>query len=134
MSVSGDVMDALTEAGNRIRDGAAALSGWSERIPESGRVESLRDGEVMVIFGNREAPHAYSFEVRGVRHPVFARGPRPTWNWVPNGSKAAGFTDGWRPFLAPAAELYSDEALFAFARVIDKWGAELGFVDEPLFA
>jgi hypothetical protein len=128
-----DVTQALRDFGEVIKTGAQFLSGWSERIPESGRVESLRPAEVSVIFGGPKAPNAYPFEVKGVRHPVFAHGPRDTWHWVPNGSRAAGFADGWRPFLAPAAELYSDKALFEFAKVVDKWGAELGFVDEPLF-
>lgn len=118
-----DLMRALRDFGEVIRKGAMFLSGWSERIPESGRVESLRDDEVMVIFGNNQAPHAYSFEVKGVRHPVFATGPRSTWHWVLN---------DWRPFLAPAAQMYSDPALWEFAKVVDKWGKELGYEESPL--
>ena len=113
-----DLMAALHDFAEVIRKGAMFLSGWSERIPESGRVEQVRDNEVLVIFGNNEAPHAYSYEVQGVRHPVFGTGPRSTWHWVLN---------DWRPFLAPAAEQYSDEALFEIAKVIDKWGNELGY-------
>ena len=126
-----DLMQALRDFGEVIRSGAAFLAGWSEKIPPSGRVESVRDNEVLVIFGGPGAGNAYPFEVKGVRHPVFARGPRSTWHWVPNGS-APAFADGWRPFLAPAAVLYSDEALFEFAKVVDKWGNELGFHDEPI--
>lgn len=126
-----DLMASLRDFAEVIKEGAQFLSGWSERIPGSGRVESVRDDEVLVIFGNQEAPHAYSFEVKGVRHPVFARGPRETWNWVPNGT-APAFADGWRPFLAPAAVLYSDKALFEFAKVVDKWGNELGYDDTIL--
>lgn len=118
-----DLMASLREFGEVIKEGAQFLSGWSERIPESGRVESVRDDEVLVIFGNQDAPHAYSYEVQGVRHPVFATGPRETWHWVPN---------DWRPFLAPAAVLYSDKALFEFAKIVDKWGNELGYDDTTL--
>ena len=122
-----DLMASLRDFGEVIRAGAARRSGvWSERIPGSGRVESVREGEILVIFGNEAAPHAYPFEVKGVRHPVFARGPRSAWNWVPNG-RAPAFADGWRPFLVPAAEEDSDRALFRLAKVIDKWGHELGY-------
>jgi hypothetical protein len=113
-----DVTAALRDFGEVIRAGAARRSAWSERIPASGRVESVRAGEVLVVFGGPSAPNAYPFEVKGVRHPVFATGPRDTWTWVPN---------DWRPFLAPAAQEDSDAALFEFARVVDKWGHDLGF-------
>ena len=119
-----DLMRALRAFGEVIRKGAARRAGeWSERIPGSGRVESIRDGEVMVIFGSQAAPHAYPYEVKGVRHPVFGTGPRETWHWVVN---------DWRPFLAPAAQEDSDPALWEIAKLIDKYGKELGYEESTL--
>jgi hypothetical protein len=123
-----DIMAALRDFGEVIRAGAARRAGrWSEKIPPSGRTESVRADEVLVIFGGPSAGNAYPFEVRGVRHPVFATGPRSTWNWVPNGTKITGFADGWRPYLSLAAMYDSGPALYEFAKVVDRWGNEFGF-------
>ena len=113
------LMQAMKDAGEVIRAGAARRAGdWSRRIPPSGRVESVRDDEVLIIFGGDSAPNAYPFEVRGVRHPVWGHGPRETWHWVEN---------QWRPFLVPAAEEDADLAALKVAGVVDRWGRELGF-------
>jgi hypothetical protein len=113
------LMQAMRDAGEVIRDAAGRRAGWSHRIPQSGRVESVRDDEVLIIFGGPSAPNAYPFEVRGVRHPVWGHGPRSTWHWVEN---------EWRPFLVPAAEENADKAASVIATVVDKWGRELGFI------
>ena len=115
-----DLMASLRAAGEIVRSRAAWLAGWSERIPESGRVESVRDNEVLVIFGDQDAPHARTYEVKGMRHPVFGTGPRKTWHWVES---------QWRPFLAPAAEITANEVAREVATVVDKYGRELGYLD-----
>lgn len=114
----GDLMRRLRDAGELIRARAAELAGWSERIPGSGRVDSVRDGEVLVVFGSRAAPHARTYEIRGMRHPVWGHGPRDTWHWVES---------QWRPFLAPAAEQTADAGARRIATVVDDWGRVYGF-------
>jgi hypothetical protein len=126
------LMQAMRDAGEVIRgDAARRAAAWSHKIPPSGRVESVRDDEVLIIFGGISAPNAYPFEVRGVRHPVFGRsgaertsvaagtGHGRGWTWVLN---------DWRPFLTPAAEENADKAASVIATVVDKWGRELGFI------
>lgn len=115
-----DLMACMRDAGDVIRSLAAGNAFWSEKIPPSGRVESVRDNEVLVIFGGPAAPNAWIFEQppgHG-RHPVFAHGPRNTWTWVYQPA---------RPFLYPAAVEGLDDAAAAVLEVVDKWGHALGF-------
>jgi len=127
-----DLMACMRDAGEVIRSIAAGNAFWSEKIPPSGRVESVRDNEVLVIFGGPSAPAAWIFEQppgHG-RHPVFARGPRR-----PGFDPATGrFTFGWtwvyqpaRPFLRPAAIEGLDDAAAKIMHVVDKYGHELGY-------
>jgi hypothetical protein len=114
----------MSDLGRRLREAAGIIAdqaranaaGWSVRIPPSIKVGG---GETEIIIRSA-APPAYPNEVAGVRHPVFGgRGTkRPHAPWVLNQH---------RPFLAPAGDQKSDEAVAAFAKVIDDWAKERGF-------
>jgi hypothetical protein len=106
----------LRAAAELVADGARAIAaGWgSTRIPPAIRVEVA--GNMAII--SCDAPPAYPNEVKGVRHPVFAHGPRDTWHWVPN---------QYRPFLGPAADALAGAAMARYSRRIDTMCREAGF-------
>jgi hypothetical protein len=118
-----DITWALREVGERIRAAAALFSGWSERIPASGHVEDDSAGRgVRIVFGGPPAPHAITFEAPHApfwKHPVFARGPRPDWNWAPQIPP--------RRFLLPATEANENDLPEVFAQLVDKWALEFGW-------
>lgn len=111
--------DRLKEAGQLVRDAAARLAGeWSPvRLPSDIEVRKLSDTEVIVVAGSTRAPMAYPNEL-GVRHPVFASGPRSEWTWVKGND---------RPFLRPALEDNADKAAAIIARAVDDWAHAAGF-------
>jgi hypothetical protein len=120
-SASADLGLRLREAGELVADLARANASWSERIPGSVRVGGGRSG-VVVRAGNRSAPHAYSWEIPGVQHPVFGGRDtkRPDAPWVPNGT---------RRFMLPAADEGADGAAEIVAQVISDWAREYGFTE-----
>lgn len=116
----------LRQAAEVIAQDARILSGtWSERVPPSVRVyPALTRGgtAVTIAAGGVRAPMAYTNEgKRGGRpiwHPVFARGERSDWKWVPQTP---------RPFMRPAADARANQAADVFAKAIDDWAAASGF-------
>jgi hypothetical protein len=125
MAADPDLQAALRRGGLAIMRAAQLFAGWSERIPGSGHVDDSVDGEVRVVFGGPPAPHAITFEAPHApywKHPVFARGPRSSWWWVPQIPP--------RRFLLPAANVKGDAALEEIAKVVDKWALEFGFHPE----
>jgi len=112
----------LREAAQIVADDAKTRSArWSRRVPLSVRLQGGRRS-VTIIAGGKTAPQAYTMEGtrtgQPIRHPVYARGPRSGWTWVPQPP---------RPFLAEAVTAKSDEMTLTFARVIDDWAKEKGF-------
>lgn len=120
-TAAADLGRRLLEAGEFIAVIARSNASWSDRIPGSVRVGGGRSG-VVVRAGNRSAPHAYSWEIPGVQHPVFGGRDtkRPDAPWVPNGT---------RRFLLPAADEGAGGAAEIVARVISDWAREYGFTD-----
>lgn len=104
---SGDVY--LAEATNVIADTARGMASWSRKIPGS---ISVSVGEMEAVIA-ASAPNARPAEYR-LPHPLF--GDRDYWFGPPG-----------RPFLSPAAEASSDEAMAKYARKIDSWAAKAGF-------
>lgn len=106
----------LVQGALEIAEEARTLAAaWSDSVPPS--IEVIDGGGDTVIVASGVGP-SYPNEVRGVRHPVF--GNREVW-----------VTNEYRPFLAPAAEGKADAVAVAIARVVDDWGAELGFREVP---
>lgn len=64
----------------RVLAGARARASYSSKIPGSGRIRMLPNGNVRITFGGASAPDAAPLENRGkgfVRHPLF--GDREYW-------------------------------------------------------
>jgi hypothetical protein len=100
----------LAEAAGVIADGARAMAAtWSRQIPES--IGVVTSGMVATIAAT--APNARPAELR-LMHPLF--GNRGYW-YPPPG----------RPFLGPAADALSDEAMVRYAKKIDAMAAKAGF-------
>jgi hypothetical protein len=123
MSRTGSVTVAGGVAGGDLQAAAEIIADearrnatvWSVTIPPRITVEV--NGNVATIACN--APPAYPNEVKGVRHPVYARGPdRRHWTWVGN---------QYRPFLAPAADGKADAAMARYADKIDRMARAAGF-------
>lgn len=112
----------LREGAEVIADGARRRSAWSTRIPASGRTITA-GGTVLIVFGGPRAPHAITFEAPNAanwRHPVYGRGPdRRRWRWVAQIPP--------RRFLLPAATEDAGNAARVVAKVVDDWGAQLGY-------
>jgi hypothetical protein len=116
----------LRQAAEVIAADARVLAAtWSERVPPSVRVypAPTRGGTAVTIAaGGARAPMAYTNEGkrggRPVWHPVFGRGARADWTWVPQTP---------RPFMRPAAEARAGQAADVFAKAIDDWAAASGF-------
>lgn len=122
------IPDRLRQAAEVIAADARELSAvWSERVPASVRVYPARGApggqSVTISAGGVRAPMAYTNEgYRGGRpvwHPVFARGDRADWTWVPQPP---------RPFMRPAAEARAGQAADVFAKAIDDWARASGFL------
>ncbi len=139
-TAQGILADRLRQAARPIAEDAKHRSSWSSRIPGSVRLLGGAS-RVTIAAGGAGAPHAPTFEL-GLRHPVFAHGPRrrgplvsghpygplrqgekrrydpPGWTWVPQSP---------RPFLRPAADAKADEMVRIFSGVIDTWAKQLGY-------
>lgn len=112
----------LQDAAEVIADRARELSSWSEMIPRTIHTETMHgvDG-VKVVAGGVMAPYAITFEApdaKNWRHPVFATGPRDTWDWVAQEP---------RRFLKPAAEEELGDAAKVLSGVVDDWLIPRGF-------
>jgi hypothetical protein len=117
-----DVLTRLREAGRVIQASAARRASWSERIPATGRVDAVSTRRVIISFGGRGAPYAITFEAPNApnwRHPVFATGPRDTWEWVAQIPP--------RRFLLPAATDEADRAAQIVAQAIPDYARLLGW-------
>jgi hypothetical protein len=121
------IPDRLKQAAEVIAEDARVLSAtWSERVPASVRVYGVRGTgrgqSVTISAGGVRAPMAYTNEgYRGGRpvwHPVYGRGDRADWTWVPQTP---------RPFMRPAAEARAGQAADVFAKAIDDWARASGF-------
>lgn len=111
-SGSGDLRAAAEIIADKARELA---SPWSRQIPAAISVQ-VRGNTAEI---SCQAPPAYPNEIRGVRHPVYARGPdRREWTWVEN---------EFRPFLAPAADAAGDAAMERYAQKIDGWARRAGY-------
>jgi len=90
----------------------------SERTAASLEVRKLSSGRVQIRGGGPSAPMASQFEVKGSRHPVYAKGPRRDWHWG---------VQPYREYLERGAEIAGDDAAEAFAdATIDVWADEIG--------
>jgi hypothetical protein len=99
----------LGAAANIIADGARQLASWSEQIPGAISVEvSGNTATISCAVGP-----AYPNEVAGVRHPTFGHEP-----WM---------TNEHRPFLGPAADARSGDAMARYADKIDGWARKAGY-------
>jgi hypothetical protein len=118
----------LYEAAKIIAEAAKKLGAtFSKRIPGSIEAVKTSTGKVFVTGGGPEAPNFYPMDPppnvrgtpsgQGVRHPLWARGPRDKWHWGPT---------PYRPVLEQAVEIAGDRADDAFARVIDDWAKRIG--------
>jgi hypothetical protein len=103
----GDVY--LREATEVIANTARGMASWSRQIPASMSVD-VGDDMAVISAG---APNARPAELR-LNHPLF--GDREHWYGPPG-----------RPFLSPAAEASSDEAMARYANKIDQMAAKAGF-------
>lgn len=105
----------LREAAGAIADAARKISGeFSRRTAASVKVTGGTT-QVYIVAGGDSAPMAAPFE-NGSFHPVFAHGPRSSWNWARQPKK---------PFLEEAAAEAGDDAAEAFSAVLDDWIADL---------
>jgi hypothetical protein len=112
MSAGGDLGAAAGIVAEKAREMA---SGWSRQIPPAIRVQVR--GNVAEI--SCQVGPAYPNEIEGVRHPVFGPTPdNPDPDWV---------TNEHRPFLAPAADAGSDQAMARYAQKIDGWARKAGY-------
>jgi hypothetical protein len=109
----------LKDAAEVIADGARKIAGGyskTGRLPGSIKVEVVSDELARV---SSDAPSAYPNEVRGVRHPVYARGEdRRKWTWV---------TNQWRPFISKAADEQAGEAMAVYSKRLNRMLREAGF-------
>lgn len=79
----------LREAGELVKQKAAANASYSSRIPGSLKVRATGRGNVNITAGGAAAPNGAPIENRGrghVRHPIFGRGDRSTWRWTEKNS------------------------------------------------
>lgn len=112
----------LQDAAEIVADAARRNSSWSERIPASVRTITVSGTEVLVAAGGERAPHAITFEApnaRYWRHPLWARGPRETWDWWPQIPP--------RRFLLPAANGSVNRVARVFYQAVGDWAKMAGF-------
>jgi hypothetical protein len=107
------VRPAIQRAGSDILQEARSNAFWSRRIPPATRlsVRFSRNPGVDVITDAARAPHAPYYENQGrpgrFRHPLF--GDRNHW-----------YSQRARPFLGPAMDAKSDEAVAQIADAVDR--------------
>ncbi|MEM9611148.1 MAG: HK97 gp10 family phage protein [Actinomycetota bacterium] len=134
------VIRALSEAGRSTnrkvrsrmrRAGAKAVERAKRNAPrrDGHLADSIRLGidkrGVFIRAGGKRAPYAHVFEqpARGApgrkqaRHPVYARGPRRSWTWVPEPRRA---------FIEPAIRESQDDAAKAIVDAARAALAEAG--------
>lgn len=108
---------ALRKAANIIAGGIRkAAEPISKRTAASVKVWQSDDGKTQITAGGESAPMARPFE-EGIRHPVYATGPRNTWHW---GSMPK------REYMEAGAELAGKAAEEAFADEIMHWADDIG--------
>jgi len=111
----------LREGAEVVAVAARSKAAFSTRIPDSIRVAVTARG-AYVRAGSARAPHAVTFEGTASggprRHPVFARGGRATWTWVPQSP---------RPFLLPALIQTTDQVVEKVADAMERAFLDMGW-------